>query len=150
MFKPHQMGMQVSCRMDPEMSEEDALRPTSEKPRRCVARSGPAKGEGHLQPDHVHMLISIPPKYAVAQVVGYMKGKSAIHIARTYLGQRKNYGGMSFWARGYFVSTVGADETVVRTYIRDQEQEDQCFEQLHLFKWSTTERWSENLLNRPL
>ena len=78
--------------------------------------------EGHLQPDHVHMLISIPPKYAVAQVVGYMKGKSAIHIARTYLGQRKNYSGMSFWARGYFVSTVGADETVVRTYIRDQEK----------------------------
>ena len=106
--------------------------------------------EGHLQPDHVHMLISIPPKYAVAQVVGYMKGKSAIHIARTYLGQRKNYGGMSFWARGYFVSTVGADETVVRTYIRDQEQEDQRLEQLQLFKWSTTERWSENLLNRPL
>ena len=90
--------------------------------------------EGHLQPDHVHMLISIPPKYAVAQVVGYMKGKNAIHIARTYLGQRKNYGGMSFWARGYFVSTVGADETVVRTYIRDQEQEDQRLEQLHLFK----------------
>ena len=80
------------------------------------------------------MLISIPPKYAVAQVVGYMKGKSAIHIARPYLGQRKNYGGMSFWARGYFVSTVGADETVVRTYIRDQEQEDQRLEQLHLFK----------------
>ena len=90
--------------------------------------------EGHLQPDHVHMLISIPPKYAVAQVVGYMKGKSAIHIARTYLGQRKNYGGMSFWARGYFVSTVGADETVVRTYIGDQEQEGQRLEQLHLFK----------------
>ena len=90
--------------------------------------------EGHLQPDHVHMLISIPPKYAVAQVVGYMKGKSAIHIARTYLGQRKNYGGMSFWARGYFVSTLGADATVVRAYIRDQEQEDQRLEQLHLFK----------------
>ena len=84
--------------------------------------------EGHLQPDHVHMLISIPPKYAVAQVVGYMKGKSAIHIARTYLGQRKNYGGMSFWARGYFVSTVGSVETVVQTYIRDQEQEGQRFE----------------------
>ena len=90
--------------------------------------------EGHLQPDHVHMLISIPPKYAVAQVVGYMKGKSAIHIARTYLGQRKNYGGMSFWARGYFVSTVGADETVVPAYIRDQEKEDQRLEQFHLFK----------------
>ena len=90
--------------------------------------------EGHLQPDHVHMLISIPPKYGVSQVVGYMKGKSAIHIARTYLGQRKNYSGMSFWARGYFVSTVGADEVVVRAYIREQEQEDLRVEQLQLFK----------------
>ena len=90
--------------------------------------------EGHLQPDHVHMLISIPPKYAVSQVVGNMKGKSAIHIARTYLGQRKNYSGMSFWARGYFVSTVGADEDVVRAYIREQEQEDHRVEQLQLFK----------------
>ena len=90
--------------------------------------------EGHLQPDHVHMLISIPPKYAVSQVVGYMKGKSAIHIARTYLGQRKNYSGMSFWARGYFVSTVGADEVVVRAYMREQEQEDHRVEQLQLFK----------------
>lgn len=90
--------------------------------------------EGHLQPDHVHMMIAIPPKYAVSQVVGYMKGKSAIHIARTYLGQRKNFGGMSFWARGYFVSTVGTDEEVVRAYIRDQEKEDQRVEQLSLFK----------------
>ena len=90
--------------------------------------------EGHLQPDHVHMLLSIPPKYAVSQVVGYMKGKSAIHIARTYLGQRKNYSGMSFWARGYFVSTVGADEEVVRAYIREQEQEDHRVEQLQLFR----------------
>jgi len=90
--------------------------------------------EGHLQPDHVHVLISIPPKYSVAQVVGYIKGKSAIHIARTYLGQKKNYGGMSFWARGYFVSTVGTDEDVVRTYIREQEKEDRRVEQLSLFK----------------
>jgi putative transposase len=90
--------------------------------------------EGHLQADHVHMLILIPPKYAVSQVIGYMKGKSAIHIARTYLGQKKNYGGMNFWARGYFVSTVGADEEVVRVYIRDQEREDQRIEQLTLFK----------------
>ena len=80
------------------------------------------------------MVIAIPPKYAVSQVVGYLKGKSAIHIARTHLGQRKNYGGMNFWARGYFVSTVGADESVVGAYIRDQEKEDQRFEQLHLFK----------------
>ncbi|MDY0281525.1 MAG: IS200/IS605 family transposase [Salinivirgaceae bacterium] len=90
--------------------------------------------EGHLQADHVHVLISIPPKYSVVQVVGYMKGKSAIHIARTYLGQRKNYSGMNFWARGYFVSTVGADEEVVRAYIREQEQEDQRVEQLQLFR----------------
>ena len=90
--------------------------------------------EGHLQPDHIHMLISIPPKNAVSQVVGYMKGKSAIHIARTYLGQKKNYNGMHFWARGYFVSTVGTDEEVVRAYIRDQEKEDDRLEQLTLFK----------------
>jgi putative transposase len=90
--------------------------------------------EGHLQQDHVHILLSIPPKYSVAQVVGYMKGKSAIHIARTYLGQKKNYVGMSFWAQGYFVSTVGTDEEVVRAYIREQEKEDHRIEQLSLFK----------------
>jgi putative transposase len=90
--------------------------------------------EGHLQPDHIHVLISIPPKYSVAQIVGYIKGKSAIHIARTYLGQRKNYTGMSFWARGYFVSTVGTDEEIVRAYIQKQEKEDQRIEQLTIFK----------------
>jgi len=90
--------------------------------------------EGHLQPDHLHILISIPPKYSVAQVIGYIKGKSAIHIARTYMGQRKNYSGMSFWARGYFVSTVGADEELVRAYIQNQEKEDQRLEQLTIFK----------------
>ena len=86
--------------------------------------------EGHLQPCHIHMLISIPPKYSVAQVVGFMKGKSAIHIARVYLGQRKNYNGMHFWARGYYVSTVGKDEEVIRNYIRNQEKEDQKLEAL--------------------
>ena len=74
--------------------------------------------EGHLQVDHVHMLISIPPKYAVAQVIGYVKGKSAIHIARTYLGRRQNFTGQSFWARGYYVSTVGRDEATIREYIQ--------------------------------
>lgn len=68
--------------------------------------------EGHLMPDHVHMLISIPPKYSVSQVIGYIKGKSAIHIARQYLGKGKNYTDMVFWARGYFVSTVDRDEKV--------------------------------------
>ena len=62
--------------------------------------------EGHIQVDHVHMLISIPPKYAVAQVVGFIKGKSAIHIARTYGGHKQNFTGQNFWARGYFVSTI--------------------------------------------
>lgn len=63
--------------------------------------------EGHIMPDHVHMMISIPPKYAVSQVVGFIKGKSAIHIARTYVGRKRNYVGQHFWARGYFASTVG-------------------------------------------
>lgn len=86
--------------------------------------------EGHLQPDHIHVLMSIPPKYSVAQVVGYVKGKSAIHIARISLGQKKNYNGMHFWARGYYESTVGADEEAIRNYIRNQEKEDQKFDEL--------------------
>ena len=86
--------------------------------------------EGHLQSDHVHMLISIPPKYAVAQVVGYIKGKSAIHIARTYGERKRSFVGQHFWARGYFVSTVGRDEQAVRQYIRDQENEDRRLDQL--------------------
>lgn len=73
--------------------------------------------EGHSQLDHVHMMVAIPPKDSVAQVMGYIKGKSVINIARTYLAQRKNCNGMSFWARGYFVSTVGADEEVTHTEV---------------------------------
>jgi putative transposase len=88
--------------------------------------------EGHLMPDHVHMLIAIPPKYAVSQVVGYIKGKSAIHVARVYGERKRNFVGQHFWARGYFVSTVGRDEEVIRRYIRDQEKEDARLEQLNL------------------
>ena len=90
--------------------------------------------EGHLRPDHVHMRLSIPPKYAVAQVVGYLKGKSAIYIARTFGGKVRNFVGEQFWARGYFVSTVGHDEEAVRRYIREQEAEERRLEQLELFK----------------
>jgi putative transposase len=90
--------------------------------------------EGHLMPDHVHMLLSIPPKYSVAQVVGYIKGKSAIHIARTYMNVKRNFVGQHFWARGYFVSTVGRDETVIREYIRKQEHEDRRIDQLKLLE----------------
>ena len=88
--------------------------------------------EGHLMPDHVHMLISIPPKYSVAQVIGYIKGKSAIHVARTFFDHRRNFVGQHFWARGYFVSTVGRDEVTIREYIRNHEAEDKRLEQLKL------------------
>lgn len=90
--------------------------------------------EGHLLSDHVHMLIAIPPKYAVAQVVGFIKGKSAIHLARVYGERKRNFVGQHFWARGYFVSTVGRDESVIREYIRKQEQEDARLDQLGLWR----------------
>ena len=88
--------------------------------------------EGHLMPDHVHMLLSVPPKYSVSGVMGFIKGKSAIHIARVYAGRRRNFVGQHFWARGYWVSTVGKNEAAVRRYIREQEKEDQRLEQLEM------------------
>ena len=88
--------------------------------------------EGHMQPDHVHVLMSIPPKYAVAQVVGFLKGKSAIHVARTFGGRRRNFVGQHFWARGYYVSTVGKDEEAVRKYIKEQDAADRRLDQLNL------------------
>jgi putative transposase len=88
--------------------------------RRLAEQKESRTEEGHLMPDHVHMLIAIPPNYAVSQVVGFIKGKSAIHLARVYRENRRNFVGQSFWARGYFVSTVGRDEEVVRSYIRNR------------------------------
>ena len=88
--------------------------------------------EGHLMIDHIHMCISIPPKYSVSEVVGYLKGKSAIMIARQFAGQTRNFKGQSFWARGYFVSTVGLDEQMVREYIRNQDERDKYFDQAEL------------------
>jgi len=90
--------------------------------------------EGHLMLDHVHMLVSIPPKYAVAQVVGFIKGKSAIHIARTFMGRDRNFTGQHFWARGYFVSTIGNDERAIKEYIKKQEEEDRRLDQLKIFE----------------
>jgi len=89
--------------------------------------------KGHLLPDHVHMLVAIPPKYAVSQVIGYIKGKSAIYIARNFSGRRQNFVGQHFWARGYYVSTVGGDENALREYIRKQEAEDRRLDQLEMF-----------------
>jgi putative transposase len=88
--------------------------------------------EGHVMLDHVHMMISIPPKHAVSQVIGYIKGKSAIHIARRYAERKRNFIGQHFWAREYFISTVGRDEEVIREYIRHQEHEDRRIDQLKL------------------
>jgi putative transposase len=90
--------------------------------------------EGHLMPDHVHMLLSIPPKYSLARVVGFIKGKSAIHIARTFSGHKRNFTSHHFWARGYYVSTVGKDERAVRDYIKAQEAEELRLDQLALFR----------------
>ena len=109
--------------------------------------------EGHVVPDHVPMMISIPPKYAVAQVVGYIKGKSAIHIARQFAGKTRNYVGQHFWARGYFASTVGRDEGVIRNYIRHQEAKDRRIDQMRLmlapFRGSGNRRFHNYRFERP-
>lgn len=97
-----------------------------------ASRKGVEIVEGHLMRDHIHMCISIPPKYAVSNIVGYLKGKSAIAIARQFKGRQRNFNGEHFWARGYFVSTVGLDEMVVRAYIRDQEKNDEHRDQMKL------------------
>ena len=102
--------------------------------KRLAAQKESRIEEGHLMVDHVHMMIAIPPKYAVSQVVGFIKGKSAIHLARVYGEQKRNFVGQHFWARGYFVSTVGRDEEVIREYIRNQENEDKRLEQLSMWK----------------
>jgi putative transposase len=91
-------------------------------------------GEGHLAPDHVHLLGPIPRKYAVAQVVGFIKGKSALHVTRTFGGWRLSLTGYSFWTRGYDVSTTGKDGKVVRECIERQEEGGRRLEQLGMFK----------------
>ena len=83
--------------------------------------------------DHVHTLLSIPPKHSVSQVMGFLKGKSAIHIARAFHGRKRNFVGHHFWARGYLVSTVGKDEAAIRRYIQEQEQQDKRYDQQEMF-----------------
>ena len=100
--------------------------------RRLAAQKESRIEEGHMMPDHVHMMIAIPPKHAVSQVIGYIKGKSAIHVARVYGENRRNFVGQHFWARGYFVSTLGRDEAVIKEYIRRQEEQDKRDDQLKL------------------
>ena len=80
--------------------------------------------EGHIMPDHVHMCLEIPPKYAVSSIVGFLKGKSAIMIARQFNGRERNYNGEHFWARGYSVSTIGFEINKIKKYIREQEEKE--------------------------
>ena len=86
--------------------------------------------EGQLVPDHVHMMIAIPPHCAVSQVIGFIKGKSAIHLARVYGKRKRNFVGQYFWARGCFVSTVGRDEALIREYVKNQDQKEERLDQL--------------------
>jgi putative transposase len=113
---------------------KDLRRELGEVFRELAKQKGSTVEEGHMQADHLHMLIAIPPKYSVAQVVGFIKGKSAIHIARVFMNRRKNFTGENFWARGYYVSPAGKDEEVVRRYILQQETEDRRIDQLQLFR----------------
>ena len=100
--------------------------------RELCAQHGVELMEGHALADHVHLCVSIPPKYSVANTVGFLKGKSAIRIHREYLNKRRNFTGFHFWARGYCVSTVGLDEKTIRAYIREQEEEERRQENLPL------------------
>lgn len=86
--------------------------------------------EGHLMPDHIHMLVSIPPKLSVASFVGYLKGKSALMMFEKHANLKYKYGNRHFWSRGYYVSTVGLNEATIRKYIRDQEKQDIAADQL--------------------
>ena len=125
--KPHKMGLQVPYRVDTEIQEEEIVRDNQETVGAGHQGACPPEGiwdcRGAMVGDHVHMAISIPPKYAVAQVIGYIKGKSAIWVARTW-GHKRNFIGQNFWARGYCVSTIGLDNETVCDYVRRQEEED--------------------------
>src|SRR5215510_734104 len=133
-FKTHEMGMQISRGIHPEVSQEEHLWVGEKRVRAYHPGFSSAERErsGGGAPDgrHVHMLLSIPPKYSVSGVVGFIKGKSAIAIARRFMDRAKNFVGQNFWARGYYVSTVGRDEAQIREYIREQEKEDKRLDQL--------------------
>ena len=86
--------------------------------------------EGHMMPDHVHMLLSIPPKYSVSSVMGYLKGKSALMIFERHANLKYKYGNRHFWCEGYYVSTVGLNEETIKKYITEQEQRDQAVDRL--------------------
>ena len=91
--------------------------------------------EGHMMPDHVHMLLSIPPKYSVSSVMGYLKGKSALMIFERHANLKYKYGNRHFWCEGYYVSTVGLNEETIKKYIAEQEQRDQAVDRLSVMEY---------------
>lgn len=86
--------------------------------------------EGHMMSDHIHLLLSIPPKYSVSQIMGYLKGKSAMMIFERHANLKYKFGNRHFWAEGYYVSTVGLNTATIQKYIREQEKEDQIMDKL--------------------
>ncbi len=128
------MGMQLPYCLDSKISKKETVwcnKKLVDVLKRLANQKESTIIEGKLMSDHVHMLISIPPKYSVAQIVGFLKGKSAVYIARE-ISNYKNTKGHGFWTRGYFVSTVGADENIIKSYIKHQEKEDVRQSQLEL------------------
>jgi REP-associated tyrosine transposase len=130
--------MQISCGVHPEISQEKYLRVDQKRTGTDHSGTRAAEGKhgrgGASDGGPRSYAVSIPPKYSVSGVVGFIKGKSAIAIARNYMDRAKNFVGQNFWARGYYVSTVGRDEAQIREYIRAQEKEDQRLDQLNMFK----------------
>ena len=126
-FSTFQMGMQVSHRVQSEVSQEDHLQPAA-----CdlCKWKGVEILEGHMMPDHVHLLLSIPPKYCVFSFMGYLKGKSAMMIFEKHGNLKYKFGNRHFWATGYYVSTVGLNEATIKKYIREQEKQDMLEDKL--------------------
>ena len=138
-IKPHDVGLQVSPHLHSKVPQEAGVWAAAKTSwrgfQRAIYAKGGQSGGRYLMAGHVHILLSIPPKYSVTQSVGFIKGKSAIHIARNFSGHKRNFIGQNFGARGHFVSTVGKDEKSVREYIRHQETEDRRFDQPRPFRW---------------
>ena len=106
--------------------------------------------EGHMMPDHVHMLVLIPPKYSVSSIMGYLKGKSALMIFEKHANLKYKYGNRKFWAEGYYVSTVGLNEATVAKYIREQEKHDQATDKLSVKEYEDPFSDGQFRKNKPV
>ena len=148
------MGVQVPCRVHTKVRKKllfgQIRRHLGNVFRELAQRKECQIEEGHLMSDHVHMLISIPPKYSVSEVIGYLKGKSSIWIAQNVERKLRNFLGHKFWARGYFVSTIGRDEEMIRAYIRNQEMADKQLDQFATEAEASVLMKSQFLSENPL